>query len=51
MGTFWTMDNSTRDASMGEAADGFMGVMPYRYYYDEDGKAPMLAKIRQMRPE
>jgi branched-chain amino acid transport system substrate-binding protein len=36
---------------MGEAADGFMGVMPYRYYYDTSAKAPMLDKIRQMRPE
>jgi branched-chain amino acid transport system substrate-binding protein len=36
---------------MGEAADGFMGVMPYRYYYDTEGKSPMLEKIRQMRPE
>jgi branched-chain amino acid transport system substrate-binding protein len=50
MGTFWTMDNSTV-MRMGEAADGFMGVMPYRYHYDTQGKAPMLDKIRQMRPE
>ncbi|MGQ9367838.1 ABC transporter substrate-binding protein [Azospirillum sp. ST 5-10] len=50
MGTFWSMDNSMVQ-KMGEMADGFMGVMPYRYYYDEDGKAPMLEKIRQMRPE
>ncbi|MFC7517905.1 ABC transporter substrate-binding protein [Herbaspirillum sp. GCM10030257] len=50
MGTFWTMDNSTV-MRMGEAADGFMGVMPYRYYYDTEGKSPMLEKIRQMRPE
>jgi branched-chain amino acid transport system substrate-binding protein len=50
MGTFWTMDNSTV-MKMGEAADGFMGVMPYRYYYDTSAKAPMLDKIRQMRPE
>jgi branched-chain amino acid transport system substrate-binding protein len=28
-----------------------MGVMPYRYYYDTEGKAPMLDKIRKMRPE
>ena len=41
-----------RCMQMGEAADGFMGVMPYRYYYDTDGaSAPMLDKIRQMRPE
>ena len=50
MGTFWTMDSSTV-MRMGEAADGFMGVMPYRYYYDSSAKAPMLDKIRQMRPE
>ena len=50
MGSFWTMDNSTV-MKMGEAADGFMGVMPYRYYYDTSAKAPMLEKIRQMRPE
>ena len=50
MGTFWSMDNSMVQ-KMGEAADGFMGVMPYRYYFDKDGSAPMLEKIRQMRPE
>jgi branched-chain amino acid transport system substrate-binding protein len=50
MGTFWTMDNSTV-MKMGEAADGFMGVMPYRYYYEKADNAPMLDRIRQMRPE
>ena len=50
MGTFWTMDNSMV-MRMGEAAEGFMGIMPYRYYYDESADAPMLAKIREMRPE
>ena len=50
MGTFWTMDSSTV-MKMGESGDGFMGVMPYRYYYDTSAKAPMLDKIRQMRPE
>ena len=50
MGTFWTMDSSTV-MEMGDAGDGFMGVMPYRYYYDTSTKAPMLDKIRQMRPE
>lgn len=50
MGTFWTMDNSTVQR-MGDAAEGFMGVMPYRYYYDKEGSSPMLEKIRQMRPE
>ena len=50
MGTFWTMDSSTV-MKMGEAGDGFMGVMPYRYYYDDSAKAPMLEKIRSMQPE
>src|SRR5690606_30239793 len=50
MGTFWTMDNSTI-MKMGENADGFMGVMPFRYYYDEEGDSPMMEKIREMRPE
>lgn len=49
MGTFWSMDSSLW-AGVGEVADGFMGVMPYRYYYDEE-EAPMLERIRQMRPE
>ncbi|WP_180682453.1 ABC transporter substrate-binding protein [Tepidicella baoligensis] len=49
MGTFWTMDSSTV-MRMGEAGEGFMGVMPFRYYYDTE-KAPMLEKIRSMRPE
>ncbi len=49
MGTFWTMDNSTV-MQMGEAGDGFMGVMPFRYYYDTE-PAPMLEKIRALRPE
>jgi len=50
MGTFWTMDKTTV-MRMGANADGFLGVMPYRYYDDTDGKAPMLDKIRKMRPE
>lgn len=50
MGTFWSMDNSMV-MKMAEAADGFMGVMPFRYYYENDGKAPMLDTIRKMRPE
>jgi len=50
MGTFWSMDNTTV-MKMGPAADGFLGVMPYRYYYDTEGKSPMLERIRKMRPE
>ena len=49
MGTFWTMDNSTV-MKMVPDGDGFMGVMPFRYYYDTE-PAPMLEKIRAMRPE
>ena len=49
MGTFWTMDSSTV-MKMGPGGDGFMGVMPYRYYYDTE-KAPLLEKIRAMRPQ
>ena len=50
MGTFWSMDNAIW-AKSADVADGFMGVMPYRYYYDTEGKSPMLEKIRQIRPE
>lgn len=47
MGTFWTMDNSTV-MQMGEAAEGFMGVMPYNYSYDDSKPWPMLEKIRAL---
>ncbi|WP_321342123.1 ABC transporter substrate-binding protein [Breoghania sp.] len=50
MGTFWSMDSSLW-AKVGDLADGYMGVMPYRYYYDEAENAPMLEQIRQMRPD
>ncbi|MCA0405183.1 MAG: ABC transporter substrate-binding protein [Proteobacteria bacterium] len=50
MGTFWSMDNSLWP-KVGDAADGYMGVMPYRYYFDTEGKSSMLEKIRAMRPE
>ena len=50
MGTFWSMDSSIWD-KVGAPADGFMGVMPYRYWYDDAQDAPMLARIRQLRPE
>jgi len=50
MGTFWSMDHTTV-MRMGANADGFMGVMPYRYYYDTEGKSPMLERIRKMRPD
>ncbi len=50
MGTFWTMDSSTV-MKMGPGGDGFMGVMPYRYYYDTSAPAPTLDRIRKLRPE
>jgi branched-chain amino acid transport system substrate-binding protein len=50
MGTFWSADNTTV-MRMGAHVDGFLAVMPYRYYYDTDGKSPMLERIRKMRPE
>ena len=50
MGTFWSMDNNIW-AKSADVADGFMGVMPYRYYYDQAADAPMLKKIREMRPQ
>lgn len=49
MGTFWSMDSSIW-AGVGADADGFMGVMPYRYYYDDEG-GPMLDYIRSVRPD
>lgn len=49
MGTFWSMDNSLW-ASLGEAADGFMGVMPYNYWFDEEGGA-LLAHLHTVRGE
>jgi branched-chain amino acid transport system substrate-binding protein len=47
MGTFWSMDNAMV-GKMGDVADGFMGVMPYNYYFSEQKNAPMLDKIRSM---
>jgi branched-chain amino acid transport system substrate-binding protein len=50
MGTLWSMDLNTVE-KMGPEADGFLGVMPYRYYFDKEGKSPMMEKIRAIRPE
>ena len=50
MGTYWAME-FTLVSKMGADADGFMGVVPYRYYFDKSEKAPMLDLIRTMRPE
>jgi branched-chain amino acid transport system substrate-binding protein len=43
MGTFWSMDKSIID-KLGPDADGYMGVMPYAYYYEE--AAPGIAAMR-----
>lgn len=49
MGTFWSMDNSLW-ASLGKAADGFMGVMPYNYWFDEEG-GPLLEYLHTVRKD
>jgi len=53
MGTIWSMDKASADA-MGPVADGWMGVMPYRYAHDTEG-APMMKAMndfaRKRRPE
>jgi branched-chain amino acid transport system substrate-binding protein len=45
MGTVWSMDKTTVDA-MGAAAQGWMGVMPYRYSYDTKD-APMMQTMKE----
>jgi branched-chain amino acid transport system substrate-binding protein len=50
MGTFWSMDNAGW-ARIGQPADGMMGVNPYRYHYEEAADAPMVARIRRVKPE
>jgi branched-chain amino acid transport system substrate-binding protein len=50
MGTYWAMDLTTV-SKMGADADGFMGVVPYQYYFDKSANSPMLERIRKMRPE
>lgn len=52
MGTIWSMDKSTVDA-MGATAQGWMGVMPYRYSYDTEGAPAMqtlVDYIKKTRP-
>ncbi|MCX7247637.1 MAG: ABC transporter substrate-binding protein [Burkholderiales bacterium] len=44
MGTIWSMDKTTVEA-MGATAQGWMGVMPYRYSY-ETKDAPMMQTIK-----
>ncbi|MFZ4479155.1 MAG: ABC transporter substrate-binding protein [Rhodoferax sp.] len=45
MGTIWSMDKTTVEA-MGATAQGWMGVMPYRYSYDTKD-APMMQSIKE----
>ncbi|MFV8835262.1 ABC transporter substrate-binding protein [Aquisalimonas sp.] len=51
MGTIYTMDQGIID-EMGDAGDGFMGVMPYRYYYDEEAPdTEVFGAIHEMHDE
>jgi len=43
MGTFWSMDKTIID-KLGPDADGYMGVNPYAYFYEES--APGIAAMR-----
>ena len=43
MGTFWSMDKGIID-KLGPDADGYMGVNPYAYFYEEG--APGIAAMR-----
>lgn len=45
MGTIWSMDKTTV-GTMGAAAEGWVGVMPYRYSYDTKD-APMMQAMRE----
>ncbi len=40
MGTVWTMDKQTIN-QMGAVGDGFLGVVPYSYSYEAEGKPAM----------
>jgi len=42
MGTFWSMDKGIIE-KLGQDADGYMGVMPYAYFYED---APGIAAMR-----
>ncbi len=52
MGTFWSMDKGIID-KLGPDADGYMGVNPYAYFYDESapGIAAMRAYNQKVHPE
>lgn len=52
MGTFWSMDKGIIE-KLGQDADGYMGVMPYSYFYEESapGIAAMRAYNQKVHPE
>jgi len=52
MGTFWSMDKTIID-KLGTDAEGYMGVNPYAYYYEESapGIAAMRAYNQKAHPE
>ena len=52
MGTFWSMDKGIID-KLGQDADGYMGVMPYAYYYEDTapGIAAMQAYNKKAHPD
>ena len=52
MGTFWSMDKGIIE-KLGQDADGYMGVMPYAYFYEESapGIAAMRAYNQKAHPE
>ena len=52
MGTFWSMDKTIID-KLGADADGYMGVNPYAYFYEETapGIAAMRAWNQKVHPE
>ena len=52
MGTFWSMDKTIID-KLGQDAEGYMGVMPYAYFYEESapGIAAMRAYNQKVRPD
>jgi branched-chain amino acid transport system substrate-binding protein len=52
MGTFWSMDKGIIE-KLGPDADGYMGVNPYAYFYDESapGIVAMRAYNKKVRPE
>lgn len=52
MGTFWSMDKGIID-KLGPDAEGYMGVNPYAYYYEDSapGIAAMRAYNQKVRPD